>query len=44
MKEGENRKAIEIAINLIKNGLDNELIKNTTGLSIKEIKELRNKK
>ena len=44
LKEGENRKAIEIAINLIKNGLDNELIKNTTGLSIKEIKELRNKK
>ena len=44
LKEGENRKAIEIAINLIKNGLDNELIKNTTGLSIKEITELRNKK
>nr|WP_317333890.1 Rpn family recombination-promoting nuclease/putative transposase [uncultured Romboutsia sp.] len=43
-KEGESRKTIEIAINLIKNGLDNELIKNTTGLSIKEIKELRNKK
>ena len=43
-KEGENRKAIEIAINLIKNGLDNELIKNTTGLSIKEIMQLRNKK
>ena len=41
LKEGENRKAIEIAINLIKNGLDNELIKNTTGLSIKEITELR---
>ena len=44
LKEGENRKAIEIAINLIKNGLDNELIKNTTGLSIKEIMQLRNKK
>ena len=43
LKEGENRKAIEIAINLIKNGLDNELIKNTTGLSIKEIMQLRNK-
>ena len=43
-KKGENRKAIEIAKNLIKNGLDNELIKNTTGLSIKEITELRNKK
>ena len=44
IKEGENRKAIEIAINLIKNGLDNELIKNTTGLSLEVIKELRNKK
>ena len=44
LKEGENRKAIEIAINLIKNGLDNELIKNTTGLSKKEIIQLRNKK
>ena len=44
LKEGENRKAIEIAINLIKNGLDNELIKNTTGLSLEVIKELRNKK
>ena len=42
-KEGENRKAIEIAINLIKNGLDNELIRNTTGLSLEVIKELRNK-
>ena len=44
LKEGENRKAIEIAINLIKNGLDNELIKNTTGLSLEVIKELKNKK
>lgn len=44
IKKGENRKAIEIAINLIKNGLDNELIKNTTGLSLEVIKELKNKK
>ena len=43
-RKGENRKAIEIAKNLIKNGLDNELIKNTTGLSLEVIKELRNKK
>ena len=43
-KEGAKQEKILIAINLIKNGLDNELIKNTTGLSIKEITELRNKK
>ena len=44
LKEGVKQEKILIAINLIKNGLDNELIKNTTGLSIKEITELRNKK
>ena len=44
LKEGAKQEKILIAINLIKNGLDNELIKNTTGLSIKEITELRNKK
>ena len=41
LKEGAKQEKILIAINLIKNGLDNELIKNTTGLSIKEITELR---
>ena len=44
LKEGAKQEKILIAINLIKNGLDNELIKNTTGLSIKEIIQLRNKK
>ena len=43
-KEGAKQEKILIAINLIKNGLDNELIRNTTGLSIKEIIQLRNKK
>ena len=43
LKEGAKQEKILIAINLIKNGLDNELIKNTTGLSIKEIMQLRNK-
>ena len=43
LKEGVKQEKILIAINLIKNGLDNELIKNTTGLSIKEIMQLRNK-
>lgn len=44
LKEGENRKTIEIAKKLIVNGLDNELIKNSTGLSIEEINILRNEK
>ena len=44
LKEGAKQEKILIAINLIKNGLDNELIRNTTGLSIKEIIQLRNKK
>lgn len=43
-KEGENRKTIEIAKKLIVNGLDDELIKNSTGLSIEEINILRNEK
>ena len=41
--EGANKKAIEIAKNLILNGLENELIKNATGLDIDAINELRNK-
>ena len=41
--EGANKKAIEIAKNLILNGLENELIKNSTGLDIDTINELRNK-
>ena len=41
--EGANKKAIEIAKNLILNGLENELIKNATGLDIDAINELRDK-
>ena len=44
LKEGENRKAIEIAKNAIENNLDDNTIKIITGLSLEEIKELRNKK
>ena len=40
--EGENRKSIEIAINLL-DVLDNETIAAKTGLTISEIKRLRNK-
>ena len=42
LKEGENKKAIEIAKNLIISGLENELIKNATGLEIDIIEKLRN--
>ena len=40
--EGENRKSIEIAINAINNNLDDNTIKIITGLSLDEIKNLRN--
>ena len=40
--EGENKKSIEIAINLL-DVLDNETISAKTGLTISEIKRLRNK-
>ena len=43
-RKGAKKKEIEIAKNLIINGLDDELISKSTGLSLKEIKELRNKK
>ena len=43
-KKGENRKAIEIAKNAINNNLDDNTIKIITGLSLEEIKEIRNKK
>ena len=43
LREGANKKAIEIAKNLILNGLENELIKNSTGLDIDTINELRDK-
>ena len=42
-EEGFEQGRIEIATNLIQNGLDNELISKSTGLSIKEVEELRKK-
>ena len=42
-EEGFEQGRIEIATNLIQNGLDNELISKSTGLSIKEVEELRRK-
>lgn len=44
LKEGGNKKAIEIAQNAINNNLDDNTIQIITGLSLEEIKELRNKK
>lgn len=44
IQKGENKKAIEIARNSIINGLDNELIKNITGLDIEIINKLRDEK
>lgn len=44
LKEGGNKKAIEIAKNAINNNLDDNTIQIITGLSLEEIKELRNKK
>ncbi|MBN1969448.1 MAG: Rpn family recombination-promoting nuclease/putative transposase [Candidatus Delongbacteria bacterium] len=38
--EGENQAKIEIAKNLLKNGIDLEIIKITTGLTIDEIRKL----
>lgn len=44
IEKGENKKAIEIAKNAINNNLDDNTIKIITGLSLEEIKNLRNKK
>ena len=41
MQKGIQKEKIEIARNLIKNGLDDNLILNSTGLSIDEINKLR---
>ena len=41
IQEGIQKEKIEIARNLIKNGLDDKLILNSTGLSIDEINKLR---
>ena len=43
VKKGERQAKIELAKNAINNGLDNNLIQSLTGLSVSEIKELRNK-
>ncbi len=42
LKEGAKKEKLEIANNLILNGLDDELISKSTGLSLEEIKNLRN--
>lgn len=42
LKEGAEKEKLEIANNLILNGLDDELISKSTGLSLEEIKNLRN--
>ena len=42
-EKGVKRRNIEIAKNLIQNGLDNELISKSTGLSIEEVEKLRQK-
>ena len=41
IEQGAKNEKIEIAKKLIQNGLDNELISKSTGLSIKEVKEIR---
>ena len=41
LKEGEKNKSIEIAKNMLKEGLDVNLISKLSGLSIKEIEELK---
>ncbi|MCU7198000.1 Rpn family recombination-promoting nuclease/putative transposase [Turicibacter sanguinis] len=41
LEQGAKQRNIEIAKNLTQNGLDNELISKSTGLSIEEVKEIR---
>ena len=41
IEQGAKKEKIEIAKKLIQNGLDNELISKSTGLSIEEVKEIR---
>ncbi|MDE5977499.1 MAG: Rpn family recombination-promoting nuclease/putative transposase [Turicibacter sp.] len=41
-QQGAKQRNIEIAKNLIKNGLGNELISDSTGLSLEEVEALRN--
>ena len=41
LKQGRYKRDIEIAVNLIKRGLDDEFIQATTNLNLDVIKELR---
>ena len=43
LEQGAKQEKIEIAKNLIQNGLDNELISKSTGLSVEEVEKLRQK-
>ena len=40
LEQGAKQRNIEIAKNLIQNGLDNELISKSTGLSLEEVEEI----
>ncbi len=41
LEQGANREKLKIANNLIQNGLDNEFIIETTGLTLDEVTKLR---
>ena len=43
LEQGAKQRNVEIAKNLIQNGLDNELISKSTGLSVEEVEKLRQK-
>ena len=43
LAEGKAKEKIEIAINLLKNGISIDIVSNSTGLSVDEIKEIKNK-
>lgn len=40
IEQGENKKSIEIAKNLLKQGIDKIIVSSATGLSIDEINDL----
>ena len=42
LEEGRNEERRHLANNLIKKGLDDEFIIETTGLTLEQVKELRN--
>ncbi len=43
LEEGREEEKIEIALNLLEEGLPVDLIAKTTGLSVEQVKQLRNK-